>query len=230
MNLVLNRSHLVIALAVLSPLSLVSTAGATVVGAQSYGDELAGARITVHFAQSGVRAATVVAGGPQQGTANDPGFFSFNVTGDTFLANWELRNDTTFDFISLVEFDLTGTSSQPDPNGPVHSPGVLFDDNSILSTDFSYAGRQGAVQVNAGAPIIIASFEQAPQWADPMNAGDEWVRESIEYEGFGPLMTSMWRDDTDIVGIDTGPELPEPMSATLLLTGLGLSCFFSRRK
>lgn len=211
---------LICSLALLVLATFAGSAQGTIVGAQSYGDELAGTRITVHFVNSGVRAATVVVGGPQNGTANDPGFFTFNVTGDTFLADWSLRNDTTFDSIFLVEFDLTGTSSQPDPNGPIYSPGVLFDDNTTPSTPNSYAGRQGAVQVNAAAPFIVASFEQAPPWVDIDNAGDEWVREAIEYQGFGPLLTSVWRDDTDIVGIDTGPEVPEPASAALLVFAL----------
>jgi hypothetical protein len=208
---------LVNSLAMLILFTHTGSSHATIVGAQSYGDELAGARISVHFVNSGVHFATVVVGGPDHGTANDPGFFTFNVTGDTFLADWSLRNDTTSDSITLVEFDLAGTSSQPDPNGPVHSPGVLFDNNASPSTPNGFAGRQGAVQVNVGAPFIVASFEQAPQWADPMNTGDEWVREAIEYQGFGPLLTSVWRDDTDIVGVDTGPELPEPASVALIV-------------
>jgi hypothetical protein len=225
----LNRCHLLLAFAAVCSLSIASQAEATIVGAQSFGNELAGARISVTFAQFGVRTATVVPGGPGQGTATDAGFFSFSVTGDTFLADWNLRNDTTSDIIRLVEIDLTGTMSQPDPNGPVFSPGVLFDDNSIPSTPNGFAGRQGAVQVNVGLPFIINSFESVP-WADPMNTGDEWVHETIEYEGFGPLLTSVWRDDTDIVGVDTGPEVPEPTSLVLFGAGAGISCLFARRR
>jgi hypothetical protein len=225
----LNRCHLLLAFAAVCSLSIASQAEATIVGAQSFGNELAGGRILVTFAQTGVQAAPIVVGGPGEGTANVPNAFTFSVTGDTFLADWTLRNDTTFDTILLVEFDLTGTMSQPDPNGPVFSPGVLFDDNTLPSTPNSFAGRQGAVQVNVGAPLIINSFEHVP-WVDAMNLGDEWVHETIEYLGFGPLLTSVWRDDTDIVGVDTGPEVPEPTSLVLFGAGAGISCLFARRR
>ena len=217
------------ALASLCMFSLAENSHATIVGAQSDGDELAGGRILVTFAQQGLRAAPIVAGSPGQGTASLPGLFTFSVTGDTFLADWSLRNDTTFDIIRLVEFDLAGTSSQPDPNGPIHSPGVLFDDNTIPSTPDGFAGRKGAAQVNAGAPFITNSFEVNP-WTDAMNTGDEWVGEVIEYEAFGPGLTSVWRDDTDIVGIKTDPEVPEPASAVLMvIAAIGAGCLNRRR-
>jgi hypothetical protein len=169
----------------------------------------------VFFQNAGVRAATVVVGGLEQGVADDPGFFNFQVTGDTFLADWQLTNQTSNDFIDAVVIDLGATTSQDDL-GNMYTPGVLFDDNSLPSTANGYAGRQGAVQVNVGAPFIINSGEIVP-WTDVMNAGDEFVVEEIFYEAFGPGLTSVWRDDTDIVGTDTGPELPEPTSAALLL-------------
>ncbi|MCA9229869.1 MAG: PEP-CTERM sorting domain-containing protein [Planctomycetales bacterium] len=123
------------------------------------------------------------------------------------------------DFILLVEFDLTGSDS-------------LFDDGSLPSTLNGYAGRFGAVQTNAGAPTINNSFEQNP-WTDAMNLGDEFVAETIEYlsQDFRRGLTSTWRDDTDIIGVDTGPELPEPTTAALLvLAGLGLSVVSNRRR
>ena len=210
-------------------LSLADTSLATLVGAQSDGDDLAGGRITVNFAQQGPLVAPIVVGGPGQGTASILGQFTFSVTGDTFLSDWKLSNDTTFDIIRSVEFNLAGTSSQPDPNGPVHSPGVLFDDNSLPSTPDGFAGRKGAVQVNVGAPFIINSFEITP-WTDVMNAGDEFVGEVIEYEAFGPGLTSVWRDDTDIVGFKTEPELPEPSSVVLvMLATVAIGCINRRR-
>jgi len=220
----------VVALISLSLFSLTSTSHATIVGAQSTGDHLAGGRILVTFAQQGLKAAPIFAGGPGQGTASLPGLFTFSVTGDTFLADWQLTNNTTFDTIQVVEFDLSGTSSQPDPNGPVYSPGVLFDDNSSPSTPDSFAGRKGAVQTNVSPPTIINSFEVTP-WTDSMNEGDEFVGEVIEYREFGPLMTSIWRDDTDIVGISTDNELPEPSSTLLVMIAVvGVSCFSRNRR
>jgi hypothetical protein len=201
------------ALTCLLMFSLAENSHATIIGAQSTGDQLAGGRIKVTFSQSVPKFATIVVGGPEHGTATSPGFFTFNVKGDTFLSDWTLKNDTTFDDILLVEFDLTGTMSQ-DLNGTIHSPGVLFDDNSMPSTPDSFAGREGAIYVSG--PAILNSFELDP-WGDGMNLGDEWVVEDIEYDGFGPQMTSVWRDDTDIVGVKTNMESPEPSTVVLLL-------------
>lgn len=210
--------------------SLAANSHATIIGAQSTGNDLAGGRILVTFAQQGIKSAPIVAGAAGQGTASLAGLFTFSVTGDTFLANWTLINNTTFDFIDRVEFDLSGTSSQPDPNGPNHSPGVLFDDNSVPSTPDGFAGRKGAVQVNVGSPIILNSFEVNP-WGDPMNLGDEFVGEVIEYEVFGPLTISIWRDDTDIVGASTPAEFPEPSSAVLMLIAtVAAGCQNRRRR
>jgi len=211
--------------------SLAENSRATIVGAQSFGDELAGGRIIVTFAQQGPHAAPITVGGPGQGIASLPNLFSFSVKGDTFLADWNLTNDTTFDTIEIVEFDLSGTVSNGSPAFPgPHSPGVLFDDGTSPSTPNGFAGRKGAVQVNVGVPIIFDSFEVTP-WTDPMNAGDEYVGEILRYEGFGPLLTSIWRDDTDIVGIDSGPEAPEPASVVLLLiAGASFLCQSRRHR
>ena len=215
-----------VALTSLLMFSLTENSHATIVGAQSTGDQLVGGRIKVTFATSPVQFATITVGGPEHGTATAAGFFTFNVKGDTFLADWNLRNDTTFDEIILVEFDLAGTTSQ-DPNGTIHSPGILFDDNTAPSTPDSFAGRIGAVHVSG--PIIFNSFEVTP-WGDPMNLGDEWVGEVLEYDGFGPLMTSVWRDDTDIVGIKTAIEFPEPSTAVLLLIAAAGAGNLNRRR
>jgi hypothetical protein len=209
------RAQFVLIAAVLSiAVTLTATAQATVVGAQAQGHHLAGARITVFFAQQGAQAAPIVAGGLGTGMATLPGLFDFSVTGDTFLADWKLTNLTTFDPIRRVEFDLTGSIS-------------LFDDGTLPDTDFGYAGRAGAVQVNAGAPFIIASGE-GNLWPDAMNAGDEYLAEFIDYSNFDPGMTSLWRDDTDIIGVQTPPELPEPASAVLLMAAAAVGCLQRR--
>lgn len=225
MNLSLSRRPFLVTTVVVSLLTLVnSQSQATIVGAQSFGDELDGARIIVTFAQQGAQATTINANGPGTGTANLPNLFTFEVSGDTFLNTWKLSNDTTFDSIRLVEFDLSSTSAT-DPNGVIHSPGVLFDDGTSPSTPDGFAGRAGAQYVSG--PLILNSFESG-LWGDAMNTGDEYVKETIEYSSFGPLETSVWRDDTDIVGTNTGPELPEPGSAMLWMlatacVGLGRS-------
>jgi hypothetical protein len=186
-----------------------SSAFAVVVGAQAAGHHLAGGTITVFFAQQGPQVAPILAGGIGTGLASLPALFDFSVTGDTFLADWKLTNLTTFDIINRVEFDLSTSIS-------------LFDDGTSPDTDFGYAGRAGAVQVNAGAPFIIASGE-GNLWPDLDNEGDEYLAEFIGYSNFGPGMTSLWRDDTDIIGIQTPPEAPEPGTLALVLfAGMGL--------
>ena len=86
------------------------------------------------------------------------------------------------------------------------------------------------MQVNVGSPIILNSFELDP-WLDAMNAGDEFLSEHIEYEDFRPGLTSIWRDDTDIVGVDSGPETPEPSSIVLAAIALaGLLAHGHRRR
>ncbi len=87
MNAISSRPRLLIALALLTALSLACTSHATIVGAKSFGDELAGGRILVTFAQQGLQAAPIVAGGADQGVASLPNLFDFSVTGDTFLAD-----------------------------------------------------------------------------------------------------------------------------------------------
>ncbi len=194
-----------------------NTSHATIVGAASFGDEMAGGRISVTYASGAVSAASITAGGVNTGVASVVNFFDFSVSGDTFVADWMLTNTTSNDEIILVEIDLSTTTSP----GP-HTPGVLFDDGSSPSTDFGFAGRFGAVQVNVGIPTIINSFE-LNLWVDAMNEDDEYLTEHIEYREFRPGLTSVWRDDTDIVGIDSGPEVPEPSSivlAALALVGL----------
>lgn len=203
-------------LAILLAVAFANTSHATIVGAQSFGNELAGGKITVTYLDNSMHTETIQDGGGTLGFVNAPGFFDFKVDGDTFLADWSLTNNND-NIILLVEFDLTDA-------------GVLFDDGSLPDTMNGFAGRAGAVQQNVGFPTINNSFETAP-WADPMNAGDEYVKETIEYlsQDFRLGSTSIWRDDTDIIGKDTGPEVPEPATCLIaLLSAAGLACI--RRK
>ena len=192
---------------------------ATIVGAQADGDDLAGGTIKVTYGSGLERTSPISAGAPGQGLAVDPGFFDFSVTGDTFLSDWSLTN-LNDDFILLVHFDLSGSNS-------------LFDSAVGLNTPNGFAGRFGAVQTNAGAPTISNSFE-SNLWPDPMNVGgDEYLEETIEYlnQDFRIGQTSIWRDDTDIIGIDTGPEAPEPASLVMVLIGsVGLVVRWGRRR
>lgn len=186
---------------------------AVIVGAQSYGDELAGAKITVNFDTTGARDMIIGAGAPQQGLALDAGWFRFSVTGDTFLADWTLDNLSN-ESINSVLFDLSGSN-------------VLFDDGSLPDTPNSYAGRAGAVQVNVSPPDLLSSGEFT-LWPDVDNAGDEYLEEFIEFANFRPGFTAAWRDDTDIIGKDTGPEVPEP-STMILALGALIGCGVYRK-
>ena len=224
----IGRTVAAVALTCLLMFSLAENSRATIIGAQSTGDQLAGGRILVTFVGQGVKSTTIVMGGPGQGTASLAGLFTFSVTGDTFLANWSLINNSSFDSIDTVEFDLSGTISE-DPNGNIHTPGVLFDDGTSPSTPDGFAGLKGAVQINVGSPMIFNSFEKT-LWADDMNEGDEFVGEVIEYEDFGPLMISFWRDDTDIVGVETQMEVPEPSSAMLMMVATAAAGCLNRRR
>lgn len=190
---------------------------ATLVGAQSTGADMAGGRLHVFFQNAGQVVAPIVAGAPGQGMASVPNLFQFSVTGDTFLADWTLTNQTTSDFISGVLFNLEGSQA-------------LFDDGTVPSTLHGGLGRAGAVQSNVGSPTIGVSGEVVP-WADPMNLGDEFLQEEIFYAGdFGPGLTSIWRDDTDIIGVMTPPELPEPASHVMLLGAVMACGMIARRK
>ncbi len=212
------RWTLIFSVAALLAICSANISHATIVGAASFGDDLAGGRLTVTYSSGAVSAAPITVGGIATGVASVAGFFDFSVSGDTFAAPWRLRNNTANDEIILVEIDLSATTS-PGPN----TPGVLFDDGSAPSTLNGLAGRAGAVQLNVGAPFIINSFE-LNLWGDAMNLGDEYLTEHIEYREFFPGLTSIWRDDTDIVGVDSGPEAPEPSTLVLLslaLVGLG---------
>lgn len=186
---------------------------ATLVDAVSYGSDMVGADVSVLFAQSGQKVATV----DGAGAASLPGFFEFSVPGATWEVYWQLKNTTSFDTILSVQIDLSnttspGTSVNPGP----HTPGVLFDTRS--GTPHGSQGVRGVRGANTNRPpFVVSSFESIP-WADPMNTGDLFVREDIIFDQFGPGRRVRWRDDTDTVGW----EVPEPSSAWLLmLAGYG---------
>ena len=152
------RWFLIFSVAALLAICSANIARATLVGAASFGDEMAGGRVSVTYSTGAVRVAPIVAGGGATGVATDPGFFDFSVAGDTFLADWRLTNTSNSDII-LVEIDLSSTTSpgsMADP-GP-HTPGILFDDGTLPDTASGFAGRAGAVQVNVGSPLFSTAL------------------------------------------------------------------------
>ena len=209
----LERRYFVLAAVLLAITLAGRQSQAITVGAHSFGNDLAGAEINILFAQSGLQTAMIAEGLPDQGVASVSSFFDFSVTGHTWFNTWHLTNTTDFDTILSVEIDLSNTTSPGFRGSGPHSPGILFDitrPGLRRGTWRSNGGREGAHRVSG--PRILSSVESIP-WAEP-NEGDLFIREEINYRDFGPGLTSVWRDDTDIVGVHP---LPEPSSAFLLI-------------
>jgi len=185
-------------------------ASATIVDSRSEGDDLSTAILTVTFTTAGAKSTNVRAGpAADEGSATLAGFFSFSVIGETLLNRWTLRNLTADDFIESAVFDLSATSA-------------LFDDGSTPDTPNGAIGVKGATNF-AGVKHTNA-FEHVP-WPDPMNLGDEYLKETLEWapNTFGRNMFSSWDDDTDDY-----VRVPEP--AALLLMGLGCAGLECTRK
>ena len=133
-------------------------ASAALVDSISLGDDLGGGWLIVTFQFAGPIPGVIVGtSATQTGSVTVPGFFSFSVAGDTYVAPWNLTN-LADDWIIRADFDLS----------PILT---LFDDNSLPSTPNGASGRLGAVRISG--PLDIGSSEYAP-WADGRNLGDEY--------------------------------------------------------
>jgi hypothetical protein len=206
-----------LSLTALALMLAVRTSHATTINHVADASDLVGAEISVTFAQSGLQTATVALGSEGQAIASIAGSFDFSTNGG-WESQWRLKNSTSFDTILSVQIDLSNTTSlgtvvEPGP----HTPGTLFDTSGSPSTLKSRHGRPGVKQHNRRGPSVVSSFETMP-WEDPMNMGDMFIREIINYQNFGPGRTSVWFDDIDIVG---GFPVPEPNSAMLLILSVG---------
>ena len=179
---------------------------AQIIESVGLGSDLDGATVTVHYFGAAPQSATIFAMGGEQGMALAPGWFEFQVTGDTFLNDWELTNLSPNPSIALIEFDLPPSIS-------------LFDDDSLPSTPDSVRGVLGAQWISG--PVPINSFELVP-YVTPPNLGDMFLAEDIEFAPsvFFPGATFVWHDDTDLV--------PEP--TTGLMLGIALVALMARRR
>jgi len=182
-------------------LLLAAPAGATLVYSTATGDLLAGATITVTFADAGeLTPATILDAGGLTGSVTTADF-SFSVTGDTFGALWSLTNTNEGDSIISVLFDLTNSVSLFDDETPPFPGG----------TEGSEVGVAGIIRV--GGPTPSGVLELLP-WVDVANAGDMHLQTQILWTAGDFTNTSFtWLDDTDTT-------VPEP--GTLLLMGSGL--------
>lgn len=188
------------------------------------GSDLAGSTITITWqsvasGQSlGETSAVIQVGNPGQSIAEIADPFggtdsaTFTITGDTFLENWALINNTNA-VIASVHFDLGGSAA-------------VFDDDSNPSTDGSALGFDG-IEYQAGSSTAPqhTSAEELVEWVDPQNTGDLFTQQRIEWnttpgiDTFDPGEIFVWRDDVDLV--------PSPGSMALLcLTGV----FMQRRR
>ena len=125
-------------------------ASATLVDSISLGDDLGGGPLIVTFQFAGPIPGTIIGTtATQTGSVTVPGFFSFSVAGDTYVAPWNLTN-LADDWIIRADFDLSAILT-------------LFDDNSLPSTPNGASGRLGAVRI--GGPVDIGSAE-SPWWVE----------------------------------------------------------------
>ena len=206
------RSRVVLAV-VLVAASLPASAD-TIVTSMSNGIKLSGGTLTVTFQTAGVKQANIVSNGVTGSSALLANFFSFSLTGETFLGKWNLNNLTSGDFIVKAVFDVTNTNAVFDkisPFSPLDTPGSDVGRTNILNS----------------AGVVHSSDAKSVLWGDPINKGDLYLVETINWtqNTFGGGQSSVWLDDTDDWVI--GP-VPEPSTAALF--GLGLVAVAAGRR
>ncbi len=181
-----------------------------VINSAAYGNDLAGARVTVDFqimTPGGLvpgpsLTAIWTANGPDSGEAFLNGSFRLSMYGHTYHDFWVLDNLSSGMFIKQVLVDLTTSYS-------------LYDDNSSPSSVGSNEGLAG-VEYSAGlstAPAPISAYEALP-WSSPANVGDMFQAQYMVW-GDGEFQcgqTFWYRDDTDTTDV----LLPAPGGVALL--------------
>jgi len=190
-------------LAVIVSALLAPPASAVPVTAFSTGADLVGGTLTVTFLFSGSFTFPIAPGAPGEGQVFVPGIVAFSVLGDTESTTWSMTNLTETDLLMSSVFNLNfpGLISLFDASVP--NPGT-FDSGPGLS----------GILVVGGPAVAISAVESVP-WGDPDNAGDMFLVETINWNGFVPGATALWLDDTDAEF-----DIPEPSAAWLIGSGL----------
>lgn len=236
MNTTLTRF---ICAAVAALLAFSSTAAAKTVQATSYGDDLAGSLLTVHFSYFPPGSAVALEVGSSTVTilgdsSTDTGYFfnpdfsyEFTMVGESFTGLWTIKNTNADPF---TEFFITKVKIDTRPSlGGVYP--ALFDDGSVPSTPLSLAGVPGVIPHGSSTgPAPSSAVESNQTWPPGLvNLGDMYGIETLIWTGskgrlLGPGQTFVWNDDTDLV-------IPEPTSLSLLLLGLAAAgCYAWRRR
>jgi hypothetical protein len=146
----------------------------------AFGNDLAGGLLSITWADLqggpiGQTSAPIIGIGvtgqarvlaPPLPTGGPGGLAFFTVTGDTFVADWILQNQSNYRIHSAI-FNLHGSNS-------------LFDNDFWPSTADSFAGRLGAVYngILSTAPSHLDATEFDP-WADALNTGDMFHQQRI---------------------------------------------------
>ncbi|MFB3828033.1 MAG: PEP-CTERM sorting domain-containing protein [Bryobacteraceae bacterium] len=185
-------------------------------GYSTYGDQMAGMRVTAWW-QSGASVTAIwTATGSGAGAAAAADLFSVSLSGDSWNSPWSLTN--------LAASQLTRLLL----DGP---PGLTVFD-TVPYIDGTPGSAQGwAFQRLSGASDVVATYRnKAAVIGNPVQ-GDLYTQLDLAITGLdsGDIMT--WRSDTDSVpsGGSVNP-VPEPATVALLGFAVATLGVLSRRK
>lgn len=182
----------------------------------AFGDDLAGASVTVEYANFsgslGTQSANFIATGPGIGQALVPdpfagfNFVTITVTGNTVGGGaWRITNGADASIIR-VRFNLAGSIS-------------LFDDSPASTDTPGSSGGQDGIVFTAGTAGPHTSAIELTPWTGAKNAGDLWLEQEITWPNPSPTNGNdfsfqefyEYSDDTDVI--------PAPGAMALLVLG-----------